>query len=62
MARIIRDDAGPPTEKRGNAVWVECERCRTGFPVSPAMLRPEAPAACCPVCHHEFPLATPLAR
>jgi len=40
---------------RGNTVWVACPGCRTWFPVSPRMLAPAAPPACCPQCHREFP-------
>ncbi len=62
MPRIVRDNPGLPAEKRGNAVWVECEKCRTWFPVSPVLLRPESPQACCPSCHQRFGLATQAAR
>lgn len=38
----------------GNTVWLACPGCRTWFPVSPRMLAPAAPPACCPACHREF--------
>jgi ferredoxin len=56
MARIIRDHAGAAWEKRGNSIWTLCARCETAFPVSVLLTRAEAPQACCPACHHRFPL------
>ncbi len=49
----VADAAGPHWEKRGNTVWLACPACNTWFPVSLAMLQPEAPACRCPRCGHE---------
>jgi hypothetical protein len=59
MAKILRDPPGPYHEKRGNALWVECHACRTWFPASSALQRPDAPPAVCPQCHAQIPLAAP---
>lgn len=57
--QLLRDAPGAAWEKRGNAAWLQCERCSTWFPVGPAMLAPQAPPACCPTCHHRFTPGVP---
>ena len=54
MTRQISDGMGPHWEKRGNTVWLCCDGCGCWFPVSPSMMRPEAPPCRCPGCGREF--------
>ena len=61
MTRQIADAPGPHWEKRGNTVWLGCSGCGTWFPVSPSMLRPDAPSCRCPGCGPEFRPARPAA-
>jgi hypothetical protein len=56
---VLRDPPGAAWEKRGNTVWLQCPGCAAWFPVGPSMLRPQAPPACCPACHHRFSPGAP---
>jgi len=56
MPTLLRDTVGASWEKRGNAIWSQCPACRTWFPVSVVLTRPEAPDACCPACQQRFSL------
>lgn len=60
--RIVKDSPGAIWEKRGNTAWLECGACQKWFPVGPVMLRPDAAAAHCPHCQHEFKPAAPAPR
>lgn len=52
MSRAAGANEGGKYE--GNTAWVACPACRSWFPVSPRMLAPAAPPACCPQCQQEF--------
>jgi NAD-dependent SIR2 family protein deacetylase len=54
MTRRVQDPPGPAWEKRGNTVWLGCDACGAFFPVSPSMLREDAPPCRCPKCHRQF--------
>ena len=46
--------AGASWEKTGNTSWVQCDPCKSWFPVGPSLLaRPEVKLHC-PHCHREF--------
>ena len=44
----------PESEKQGNTEWVQCPKCATDFPVTPALFHSGSYDFHCPVCHHEF--------
>jgi predicted Zn finger-like uncharacterized protein len=54
MTQQFADGPGPHWEKRGNTLWLSCPGCGVWFPVSPSMLRADAPQCRCPGCGQEF--------